>query len=92
VKDVLSKSLGSNNPTNVVKATLGALRQLRQREAIYQSRGIELKKAAPATPIVPVPVAPAPTAAPVPAQTAAPAPVPAPAAPAPAAESGNVPA
>jgi small subunit ribosomal protein S5 len=45
VKDVLSKSLGSNNPTNVVKATLGALRQLRQREDIYRSRGLELKKA-----------------------------------------------
>ena len=48
VRDVLSKSLGSNNPTNVVKATLGALRQLRQREEIYRSRGLELKPAAPA--------------------------------------------
>ncbi len=47
LKDVLSKSLGSNNPANVVKATLGALRQLRQREAIYKSRGLELKKPEP---------------------------------------------
>ncbi len=47
VKDVLSKSLGSNNPTNVVKAALAALRQLRRREEIYKSRGLELKKARP---------------------------------------------
>src|SRR6185503_2955383 len=48
VKDVLSKSLGSKNPANVVKATLHALLQLRQREEIYRSRGIAVKtKAAP---------------------------------------------
>jgi len=44
VKDVLSKSLGSDNPANVVKATLGALRQLRLREDIYRSRGLSVKK------------------------------------------------
>ncbi len=44
VKDVLSKSLGSDNPANVVKATLGALRQLRLREDIYRSRGLAIKK------------------------------------------------
>ena len=43
VKDVLSKSLGSKNPANVVKATLHALLQLRQREEIYRSRGIAVK-------------------------------------------------
>jgi small subunit ribosomal protein S5 len=43
VKDVLSKSLGSKNPANVVKATLHALRQLRLREQIYRSRGITIK-------------------------------------------------
>jgi small subunit ribosomal protein S5 len=48
VKDVLSKSLGSNNAANVAKATLGALRQLRLREDIYRLRGL------------PVPGAPAP--------------------------------
>jgi small subunit ribosomal protein S5 len=43
VKDVLSKSLGSKNAANVVKATLNALLSLRTREQIYQSRGLEIK-------------------------------------------------
>ena len=45
VKDVLSKSLGSKNAANVVKATLQALLSLRLREDIYQGRGLEIKKA-----------------------------------------------
>jgi small subunit ribosomal protein S5 len=45
VKDILTKSLGSKNAANVVKATLSALLSLRQREDIYLSRGLELKKA-----------------------------------------------
>jgi small subunit ribosomal protein S5 len=44
VKDALSKSLGSKNAANVVKATLEALLSLRLREDIYASRGLELKK------------------------------------------------
>jgi small subunit ribosomal protein S5 len=51
VKDVLTKSLGSKNAANVVKATLGALKKLRLREDIYKARGIaikEKKEAAPA--------------------------------------------
>lgn len=44
VKDILSKSLGSSNAANVVKATLKALLSLRTRENIYKSRGIEIKK------------------------------------------------
>ena len=44
LKDVLTKSLGSKNAANVVKATLSALVSLRLRAAIYRSRGIELKK------------------------------------------------
>jgi small subunit ribosomal protein S5 len=47
VKDVLSKSLGSNNAANVVKATLKALLSLRMREDIYKGRGLEIKKAPP---------------------------------------------
>ena len=42
VKDVLSKSLGSNNAANVAKATLSALRQLRMRQDVYRGRGIAL--------------------------------------------------
>ena len=60
VKDVLSKSLGSKNAANVVKATLSALLSLRLREDIYGGRGIAIKK-------VPPPVAP--TAMPEPPQT-----------------------
>jgi small subunit ribosomal protein S5 len=44
IKDVLSKSLGSKNAANVVKATMGALQQLRLREGIYLSRGLTLRK------------------------------------------------
>jgi small subunit ribosomal protein S5 len=40
VKDILSKSLGSQNAANVAKATLAALQILRLREDIYRSRGI----------------------------------------------------
>jgi len=62
IKDVLSKSLGSKNAANVVKATLGALLSLRLREDIYKGRGIEYKK--PEAPKLPAaaPVTPAATA------------------------------
>jgi small subunit ribosomal protein S5 len=53
VRDILSKSLGSKNPANVVKATLGALRLLRLRETIYQARGIALRKTEPVAVILP---------------------------------------
>ena len=55
VRDVLTKSLGSKNPSNVVKATFAALRQLRLREDILRSRGIVLRTPAPAAPAAPVP-------------------------------------
>jgi small subunit ribosomal protein S5 len=45
IKDLLAKSLGSGNPANVVKATIDALKQLRPKEAIFQLRGKEVKKA-----------------------------------------------
>jgi len=74
IKDILSKSLGSNNPSNVVKATMKGLQQLRRREDVYRNRGIELKVRA-KTP-APAPVAaPAAAAAPV-VPTAAPSPAP----------------
>lgn len=39
VKDILTKSLGSNNHANVVKATLDALAQLRTKDEIFRLRG-----------------------------------------------------
>ena len=39
IKDILAKSMGSNNPANVVKATINALEQLRTKEQIYAVRG-----------------------------------------------------
>lgn len=53
VKDVLSKSLGSKNAANVVKATLQALLRLRRREDIYQSRGLQVRTKAEAPPAIP---------------------------------------
>jgi len=61
IKDVLSKSLGSKNAANVVKATLGALLSLRLREDIYKGRGIEYKK--PEAPKLPVTTSPTPVLA-----------------------------
>ncbi|MDY0190631.1 MAG: 30S ribosomal protein S5 [Desulfuromonas sp.] len=40
VGDILSKCLGSNNPHNVVKATIDALSQLRSASEIKSRRGI----------------------------------------------------
>lgn len=40
VSDILSKCLGSNNPHNVVKATIRALQQLRSPEEILARRGL----------------------------------------------------
>jgi len=44
VHDVLSKSQGSSNSHNVVKATFDALLQLRSAHAIAKQRGISLEK------------------------------------------------
>jgi small subunit ribosomal protein S5 len=55
VKDILSKSLGSKNAANVVKATLTALQSLRLREDIYLSRGLPVRKMEAAVP-PPLPV------------------------------------
>ena len=44
VHDVLSKSQGSSNPHNVVKATFDALLQLRDARTVARDRGISLEK------------------------------------------------
>ncbi|MCK5822411.1 MAG: 30S ribosomal protein S5 [Bacteroidales bacterium] len=44
VKDVLAKSKGSSNNHNVVKATIAALLQLRDANAIAYERGVDLNK------------------------------------------------
>lgn len=40
VKDIVAKSLGSNNPINQVKATFKALTSLKNRQKTLQQRGI----------------------------------------------------
>jgi small subunit ribosomal protein S5 len=42
IKDVLSKSYGSTNPINLVKASLAALSQLRTPEMVAELRGVQL--------------------------------------------------
>lgn len=46
IRDVLAKSLGSNNHANVVKATIEALSQLRLKEQIFKIRGIATRATA----------------------------------------------
>lgn len=42
IRDVLTKSLGSNNPMNVVKATEQGLRDLRSKARIEETRGVKI--------------------------------------------------
>ena len=48
IHDVLSKSLGSDNPINIVHATVDALRQLVRPEEVAARRGLPLEDVAPA--------------------------------------------
>ncbi|HIY23749.1 MAG TPA: 30S ribosomal protein S5, partial [Candidatus Brachybacterium merdigallinarum] len=48
VHDVLSKSLGSTNAINIVRATVDALKQLEEPEAVAARRGLPVEDVAPA--------------------------------------------
>jgi small subunit ribosomal protein S5 len=42
IQDVLTKSFGSSNPVNLVKATINGLRSLRSRSEVERLRGVSL--------------------------------------------------
>jgi len=44
VRDILTKSLGSNNANNMVRATIEALKQLKTRDQVAKSRGKDVKE------------------------------------------------
>ena len=44
VRDVLTKSIGTNNPINQVKATMAGLRGLRKPEDVAELRGLTIKQ------------------------------------------------
>src|SRR6187431_1725068 len=48
IHDVLSKSLGSSNPINIVHATVAALQGLERPEAVAARRGLPVDRVAPA--------------------------------------------
>ncbi|TMD60086.1 MAG: 30S ribosomal protein S5 [Chloroflexi bacterium] len=47
IRDVLTKSLGSSNPINVVMATMRALESLRSAEDVATTRGVAVRGATP---------------------------------------------
>ena len=49
VSDVLSKSLGSSNPINIVHATVAGLKSLKRPEELARLRGLELAEMSPTT-------------------------------------------
>ena len=44
VADILTKSLGSNNPINMVKATIDGLERLRTADQVAKERGVSLEQ------------------------------------------------
>src|SRR5439155_17871086 len=47
VRNVLAKSLGTTNPTNMAKATVAALKDLRRPEDVAQIRGKQISEVLP---------------------------------------------
>jgi small subunit ribosomal protein S5 len=47
IKDILSKSLGSQNALNIVHATVKGLRELRRPEQVAELRGLDVNQVAP---------------------------------------------
>ncbi len=46
ITDILTKAYGSTSPKNLVKATIAALQQLRNREQVESGRGVHLERGA----------------------------------------------
>jgi len=44
IKDILTKSHGTNNPINTVRATLAALQQLKTAQQVAELRGRDLEQ------------------------------------------------
>jgi small subunit ribosomal protein S5 len=49
ISDVLSKSLGSSNPINIVHATVAGLKQLKRPNELAELRGLDLAEMSPTT-------------------------------------------
>lgn len=46
ITDILTKAYGSTSPKNLVKATMAALRQLKNRDQVEATRGVKLEQGA----------------------------------------------